>query len=92
MVTYKYKNTNETFQVEEGAFCLTSPGDCIHAPLVSLGTASFDGMSGSLDIYGTNSYSIYVAAATTHAYFMITNVPQATAVTFAANMKAVPKT
>lgn len=93
VVTYKYKTTSETFQLKEGAFCTTSPLACISGPLtVAQSGVSFDGMSGSLDNYGTNSFLLDVASGTTHAYFMITNnVPQATAVTFAANMKAVPK-
>lgn len=92
-VTYKYKKTSEQFVVQEGAFCLGDPVTCVggpHPPAGS-GTTNFDGMSGEF-LAITGGLLIAVDPGTTKAYMITaTNVPLGTLVTFAANMKAVPK-
>jgi len=64
-----YENaTGGWLEIAEGAFCSKSPADC--SPHASeLGTASFGGLSGKLDLYdSTPAYAIYVAPGTANAY------------------------
>jgi hypothetical protein len=93
-VTYKFRNTNQTFEIKEGAFCLTAPITCAGGMevLVQAGV-HFDGMTVNLASYGTPGlYLMQINPAKWNAYFLTThNITQATAVTIGANMKAVPK-
>jgi hypothetical protein len=90
-VTYKYKNTSQTFEIKEGAFCLTDPMTCQGGALVLVqANIKFDGMTTNLTGISP-TFFIAINPAKYNAYFMYThNIPQATAVTFAANMQAVP--
>jgi hypothetical protein len=91
-VTYKYRNTNQTFEIKEGAFCLTDPFTCQGGALVLVqANIKFDGMTTNLTGGGVNAFFIAINPGKYNAYFMYThNIPQATAVTFAANMQEVP--
>lgn len=91
-VIYKYKKTSEQFELKEGAFCLTDALTCNGGPHPYLGATNFDGLSASLDSTGGAGLLVTYAPGTSHAYqIWASNVPQATLVTIAANMKAVPK-
>ena len=91
-VTYKYKNTSQTFQIKEGAFCLSEPIVCRGGlAVVVQDNVSFNGMTTVLGRFGPNGFSMKINPGTVNAYFLITNnVSQATAVTIGANMQAVP--
>lgn len=86
-----YKSGSATLELDEGAFCLTSPAAC--SPNTgSLGTASFGSLSGSLDSTSAG-YAIYVSPGTKNAYQILGhNVSQATLVSIAAALKVIPKT
>jgi hypothetical protein len=93
-VTYRYKNTNQTFELKEGAFCLDAAIVCTGGALLLVQPgAHFDGISTNLASYGTpGSLLMIINPGKTDAYFLIMqNIPQATAITIGANMKAVPK-
>ena len=91
-VTYKYKNTSQTFEIKEGAFCLTSPA-CAGMPALIQDGVHFDGMTTKLVSDGTpGMYLMNVNPAKWNAYLLTThNITQAAAVTIGANMKAVPE-
>jgi hypothetical protein len=93
-VTYKYRNTNQTFEIKEGAFCLTDPMTCVGGQevLIQAGV-HFGGMTTNLASYGTPGlYLMQLNPAKWNAYFLTThNVTQAAAVTIGANMEAVPE-
>jgi hypothetical protein len=91
-VIYKYKTTNQTFEIKEGAFCLTSPIACTGGLYVVDRPASWGGMSGSLDFNGPGSYIMFLNPGTYKAYtFTSHNISDTTAVTILANMKLIPE-
>jgi hypothetical protein len=93
-VTYKFKNTNQTFEIKEGAFCLTDVMTCVGGMevLVQAGV-HFGPMTANLASYGAPGlFVIQVNPAKSNAYFLTAhNIAQATVVTIGANMKVVPK-
>jgi hypothetical protein len=95
-VVYKYKNTSQRFELKEGSFCTTSKIACWGGFTVSIGSGltKFDGMEAEIGtLMSSNDIVVAVASGTTHAYILTgTNVPSATMIAIAANMKAVPKT
>ncbi len=93
-VTYKYKNTNQTFEIKEGAFCLDPAIQCTGGALILVQSGvHFDGISTNLASYGgPETYLMIINPGKTNAYFLIMhNITQATAVTIGANVKAVPE-
>jgi len=94
VVTYKYGKTNQTFEIKEGAFCLTDVVTCAGGmqAIVQAGV-HFGGMTDYLTSYGTpGMYLIQINPGKWNAYFLTThNITQAAAVAIGANMKAVPK-
>ena len=92
-VTYKYRNTSQTFEIKEGAFCLDAPVMCAGGLLVVVQAGvHFDGMTTKLDSGGPGGYIMMINAGKTNAYFLFThNITQAAAVTIGANMTAVPE-
>jgi hypothetical protein len=89
-ISYKFKNTNTTVDVAEGAFCLTGAAAC--SPNTGhVGSATFGGLAGSLNTTA-DGFAIYVAPGTAHAYSVTGhNIAKATLVAIAANMTIVPK-
>lgn len=93
-VTYKYKNTSQTFEIKEGAFCLDPAIVCTGGALILVQPGvHFDGISTNLASYGgPDSYLMIINPGKTNAYFLIMrNITQAAAVSIGANMKAVPE-
>jgi hypothetical protein len=86
-----YKGPNgASFAISEGAFCTGGASAC--APKSStLGTGSFDGMSGELDAI-SGGYAVYVDPGTTKAYQATgSGMTQATFAAYAAAVVKVPK-
>jgi hypothetical protein len=93
-VSYKYKNTSQTFEIKEGAFCLDAAIVCTGGALILVQPGvQFDGISTSLASYGgPGTYLMMINPGKTNAYFLLMqNVTQAAAIAIGASMKAVPK-
>jgi hypothetical protein len=92
-ITYKYKGTNQTFEVKEGAFCLTSFALCTGGSAFVVEMAGkFGPTSSPVLMYGASTHAILLSAATPNAYFLIGhNMTPAAVAAIGANMKAVPK-
>lgn len=93
-LTIQYKRfSGGQLDISEGAFCTSSPAAC--SPNVGvIGTASFGGLSGSLEKFSASPdvFIIYVAPGTTNAYSIKgTNISQAEFVSLAADMVKVPR-
>jgi len=94
VATYKYGKTNQTFEIKEGAFCLTDVATCAGGMQAIVQTGvHFGGMTAYLSSYGTpGMYLMQLNPGKSNAYFLTThNITQAAAVAIGANMKAVPK-
>lgn len=90
-VTYRYRNTSQTFTISEGAFCLTDVVTCTGGVHIPVDTISFGDLSAQL-VDGPSEFLLWVAPATDHDYQMTTNGLSQSAVTaIAANMTLVPK-
>ncbi|MGD0019943.1 MAG: hypothetical protein ABSD62_11865 [Candidatus Limnocylindrales bacterium] len=89
-VAYK-KSGGAAIEIAEGAFCITSPAACSTHTSV-LGTGSFGGLSGQLDLLDpTPIYVIYVHPGTTRAYVIAgKGMTQANFVSYGAKMLKVP--
>jgi hypothetical protein len=95
-VVYRYRSTNQTFQLREGSFCTISKIACWGGPTVSYlsGFTDFDGMTAEIGelLDGSGAFVIAVGSGTNNAYIMTGyNVPPDTLAAFAADMTAVPK-
>ncbi len=87
LLYYVYGKTSTRLEVCEGAY---ASGNCTGST-GNIGTAKFATMSGELDSTA-DGFAIYVATGTSYAYAIVGhNMSQATFVSIAANMLAVPK-
>ena len=92
-VTYRYKQTSQTFEVKEGAFCLNANGTaCTGGPLTSVKSGvSFGGMATDLVTNGgAGELEMILNPGKYNAYFLLAhNVPQGSVIAIGAGLRRV---